>query len=107
MQKPIMCTPCSVCEKFYIGPKGEKRGERHEGDAPRCQICPKVKFGEDVGDEKVMRAILLAGSGLPEYDYAIRKDSWVYSAVRLIRGYEQDKQVRQVESQTRNNKWQR
>ncbi len=111
MQNPIMCVPCSVCEKFRIGKKGERQSPRPEGTKPNCVPCPKLKFGDDVGDERVMKAILLAGSGLPEHDMAIRKDSWMYSAVRLIRGYEQNKQTqaidRQARDMSRSDKWQR
>ncbi len=61
-------------------------------------------YREDLSDERVMKAILLVNLGVPETDDIIRRDSWIYSAVRIIRGFEDDRQQEELRQQAANAK---
>lgn len=66
-----------------MGPDGRIGRDRQPGEEPVCKRCPKMIHGEELGDDRIMKAILMAGMGFE----GSPEDSWTHVAVKTIRSF--------------------
>jgi hypothetical protein len=70
-------------------PSGFPGPKRPSGDRPICGRCPKILHKDVLSDEKALRVVLYYRFGLGESDDMIRKDSWMYAALRIVKARDQ------------------
>jgi hypothetical protein len=96
----IVSTPCRTCEEFLINPStGEKGRKRLPEEKPRCEACPKVRYADDLSDDRVMQAIIYYHLGIDEGDDFLKKDPWMYVAVKIIKGFVAEKEKQDIKAQ--------
>jgi len=75
-----------VCEEYRIDPvTGLLGAKRPKDEPPNCERCPKLRYEDALGDERVMQAVMLSQLGVDEK--TLRSDPWMYLAVRMAKAH--------------------